>query len=264
MLQRRYVVGGFAVLATVVLVLAAVFVSTAGAVPHSAAQPSSGHTPEATTSVHHDVYPALRDLPAQATAFRGSPDRPLRSPALSAGPDQPDGALQSTASTPLAATTVLSFGGLGRGAGDPANFCACAPPDTNGAVGATQYVQIVNTGFGVFNKTTGAMAAGFPKANNTLWAGFGGGCETHDDGDPAAQSDQAAGRWILTQFSVSTPPFLQCVAVPTSSDATGTYNRYSFNYGNVQFPDYPKLGVWPDAYYITYNIFNNGATFAGP
>src|SRR5262249_7129218 len=25
-----------------------------------------------------------------------------------------------------------------------------------------------------------------------------------------------------------------------------------------------KLGVWPDAYYITFNIFNNGQTFAGP
>ena len=30
-----------------------------------------------------------------------------------------------------------------------------------------------------------------------------------------------------------------------------------------QFPDYPKLGVWPDGYYITYNMFNNGITFAG-
>src|SRR5262249_27540067 len=25
----------------------------------------------------------------------------------------------------------------------------------------------------------------------------------------------------------------------------------------------PKIGVWPDAYYVTYNIFNNGATFGG-
>ncbi len=49
----------------------------------------------------------------------------------------------------------------------------------------------------------------------------------------------------------------------TTSDATGTYNRYAFNYGSTQFPDYPKVGVWPDGYYITYNIFNNGLTFAG-
>ncbi|HCC58512.1 MAG TPA: hypothetical protein DEQ47_14890, partial [Solibacterales bacterium] len=134
-----------------------------------------------------------------------------------------------------------------------------APPDTNGAVGATQYVQWVNESFAVFNKSTGAIAAGFPKAGNTLWTGFGGGCETNNDGDPIVQYDKAANRWIMTQFSVSTTPYLQCVAVSTTSDATGAYNRYAFSYGNTQFPDYPKLGVWPDAYYISFNIFNNGS-----
>src|SRR5262249_17668394 len=48
-----------------------------------------------------------------------------------------------------------------------------------------------------------------------------------------------------------------------SSDATGSYHVYAFNYGTVQFNDYPKVGVWNNAYYITYNIFNNGATFGG-
>src|SRR5260370_39539243 len=72
-----------------------------------------------------------------------------------------------------------------------------------------------------------------------------------------------AGRWAVTQFSGATLPSLQCVAVSPTSDATGTYNRYAFSFGNTQFPDYPKLGVWPDAYYMTFNIFNNGTTFAG-
>lgn len=49
-----------------------------------------------------------------------------------------------------------------------------------------------------------------------------------------------------------------------TSDATGAYNVYAFGYGTVQFIDYPKLGVWNNAYLITYNIFNNGQTFAGP
>ncbi len=84
-----------------------------------------------------------------------------------------------------------------------------------------------------------------------------------NDGDPIVQYDKLANRWILTQFSVSTTPYLQCVAVSTTSDATGTYNRYAFSYGTTQFNDYPKLGVWPDGYYISYNIFNNGQTFAG-
>ena len=141
-----------------------------------------------------------------------------------------------------------------------------APPDTNGAVGATQYVQWVNESFAVFDKSTGAIAAGFPKAGNTLWSGFGGGCEANNDGDPIVQYDKAAKRWIFTQFSVTNPSaygYLQCVAVSTTSDATGSYNRYAFSYGSTQFNDYPKLGVWPDAYYVTFNIFNNGNSFAG-
>jgi hypothetical protein len=53
------------------------------------------------------------------------------------------------------------------------------------------------------------------------------------------------------------------VAVSQTSDATGAYNVYAFNYGTTQFNDYPKMGVWNNAYLETYNIFNNGSTFAG-
>jgi hypothetical protein len=65
----------------------------------------------------------------------------------------------------------------------------------------------------------------------------------------------------MTQFSVSTTPYLQCVAVSQTSDATGAWNRYAFSY--TDFPDYPKLGVWPDGYYITFNMFRNGQFFSG-
>ena len=36
----------------------------------------------------------------------------------------------------------------------PGVGCNCAPPDTNGAVGLAQYVQMVNEGYQVFDKTT--------------------------------------------------------------------------------------------------------------
>ncbi len=134
-----------------------------------------------------------------------------------------------------------------------------APPDTNGAVGLTQYVQWVNSSFAIFNKSTGALISG-PTPGNTLWSGFGGGCQTNNDGDPIVLYDKQANRWVFAQFSVSTTPFLQCVAVSTTSDATGAYNRYSFQYSN--FDDYPKMGIWSDAYYTTFNMFN-GNTFVG-
>jgi hypothetical protein len=129
-------------------------------------------------------------------------------------------------------------------------------------VGATQYVQWVNAEFAVFDKATGALVAG-PTEGNALWHGFGGGCETNNDGDPIVQYDKIADRWVLTQFSISTLPYTQCVAVSTTSDATGTYNRYAFSFGDSDYSDYPKLGVWPDAYYMSFNVFLDGSNFIG-
>src|SRR6266853_472080 len=62
--------------------------------------------------------------------------------------------------TPVVGT---SFEGLG--AGQYGFSVTGAPPDTNGTVGATQYVQWVNTSFAIFNKSNGALIAG-PTAGN--------------------------------------------------------------------------------------------------
>ena len=133
-------------------------------------------------------------------------------------------------------------------------------PTQRAPSGATQYVQWVNTSFAIFNKSNGALIAG-PTAGNTLWSGFGGGCQSNNDGDPIVAYDKLSQRWVFSQFSVTTTPYLQCIAVSTTSDATGTYNRYSFQYSN--FDDYPKMSVWPDAYYETFNMFAGGTTFVG-
>jgi hypothetical protein len=205
----------------------------------------------------HDVSPPLAELgrltPAQPNKFsprilKVLPTKPVAPvPAYAVA----DAALQQQALPAVAATLGLNFDGLGQGQyGFNLQY---APPDTNGTVGDTQYVQWVNVDFAVFDKTTGALVSG-PLPGNSIWAGFGGACQSNNDGDPIVQYDKMAHRWILTQFSISTTPYLQCVAVSTTSDATGTYNRYAFSFGN-NFPDYPKLGVWPDAYYISFNMF---------
>ncbi len=248
MARKRLLIAGVSVFATVAAVLAAMFAAGFIGISSAGAHASTGVGPaEVSAAVHHDVSPPLRDIPSRTPVYKGSPDRPLRL----IGPDstvtQSPGALQTTVGPRVATTNGLNFNGIGDTSNTPLNPCNCAPPDTEGAVGATQYVQWVNTAFAVYDKTTGAIANGFPKAGNTLWSGFGGGCETNNDGDPIVQYDKIASRWVFTQFSVSTTPFLQCVAVSTTSDATGPYNRYSFSYGATQFNDYPKLGVWPDA-----------------
>src|SRR5215510_375672 len=208
--------------------------------------------------VHHDISPPLRDLPIIVPAVdlfhEAEPVRLLPlGPGFKPG-HIPDSVHQRTAiAAPAALAPAVNLGFDGLGSGSLGFTVNSAPPDTNGAVGATQYVQWVNSSFAVFNKSTGALIAG-PTAGNSLWAGFGGGCQTNNDGDPIVLYDKLADRWVFSQFSVSTTPFLQCIAVSTTSDATGTYNRYSFQYSN--FDDYPKMGVWPDGYYETFNMFN--------
>src|ERR1022692_804734 len=212
-------------------------------------------------NVHHDVSPPLRDMiknapPPSLEIHEAEPVRRLPPPpGLVPLPDDP---IRQWTTIPLTPTVGLSFEGLGQG--QYGFSVTSAPPDTDGSVGATQYVQWVNTSFAIFNKSTGALIAG-PTAGNTLWSGFGGGCQTNNDGDPIVIYDKAAQRWIFSQFSVSTTPYLQCIAVSTTSDATGTYNRYSFQYGD--FDDYPKMAVWSDGYYETFNMFAGGTTFVG-
>jgi hypothetical protein len=217
-------------------------------------------------SVDHDVSPPLRDMrplpphpgPQEEIRWRPIPHRPVVSPLGDSVVQTSEGPLLSTV------ISVLNFDGVSDASQGAVSGYLVAPPDTNGAVGATQYVQWVNLAFAVFNKTTQARVYG-PAAGNTLWSGFNGGngaCANNNSGDIIAQYDKAANRWIMMQ-PVFTSPYYICVAVSTTSDATGSYYRYAFAVPNQLFPDYPKLGVWPDGYYLSYNQFQ-GNTFVGP
>ena len=180
------------------------------------------------------------------------------------GPGTPsDGALQSQTILPAATTPGLGFDGIGQGfTGPQGSFTVnSAPPDTNGAAGTTQYVQTVNTALAVFDKASGNVLYG-PVPINTLFQPLGGRCASDNDGDPVVVFDKLAQRWVISQFAVTTTPYYQCVAVSQTADATGAYNLYAFSYGSV-FPDYPKMGVWPDAYYISFNMFRFAAIMHG-
>ncbi|GAC1702375.1 MAG: hypothetical protein NVS9B4_07650 [Candidatus Acidiferrum sp.] len=207
-------------------------------------------------AAQHDVSPPLGEItPVQPGAGPKHEMHRHDTHPLQVTPSQADPVLQTSAGPLVATTAGLNFDGIGQGA--YGYTVSSAPPDTNGAVGATQFMQWVNQDFAIFNKSTGALVYG-PAAGNTFWTGFGGTCATSNSGDPIAQYDKAAARWVVTQ-PVFTSPYMVCVAVSTTSDATGTYNRYVFSMPN--FPDYPKLSVWPDAYYMSFNMF--GRHFLG-
>jgi hypothetical protein len=213
-------------------------------------------------SYHNDTSPPLREmrqLPMQDARDEDSREM-NENPKLPVDhKDAADLTVQSWLFPEAMPTPALNFAGIGF----PGVSCNCHPPDTNGEVGATQYVQMVNEGYQVFNKTTGASVLG-PSSIVSLWAGFGGVCQANGAGDPVVMYDQIANRWIVTQFAGSGIPTDQCIAVSTSSDATGSYNRYGFHLG-TNFFDYPHLGVWPDGYYMSMNVFNSaGSAFLGP
>jgi hypothetical protein len=125
------------------------------------------------------------------------------------------------------------------------------PPDPTGDIGPAHYVQAVNASGGtrvrVFNKTDGAMVGNF--ILNAQLAGTGA-CAS-GLGDPIVVYDALADRWVLTEFSSSSGRSL-CVYISASNDPLGTvWYRYAFQM--PAFPDYPKYGVWSDAYYVTAN-----------
>jgi Bacterial pre-peptidase C-terminal domain len=221
---------------------------------------------EVRTSTYHDVSPPLRELPPGIRIYGILEAEPVRRIPSSRNPTfGPDPLLAPIGDAPirLAPATLKNFDGIGQGFTGPAGTFTVnsAPPDTNAAVGPNHIVETVNTDLAVFNKA-GTPIFG-PVPINTLWSGFGGGCQTSNDGDPIVSYDRIADRWIVSQFQVTTQPFQQCIAVSQTADPTGAYSRYAFNYPDG-FPDYPKMGVWPDAYYVTYNLFNNaGTSFLG-
>lgn len=212
---------------------------------------------EQTPAVYSSHLPSLRGAMAQTEGIGAEHRvRELRLIPLVDAPGQiSDPVVQTSAVASAPTTPGNNFDGIGVGLGSYSPHYA--PPDTTGAVGATQYVQWVNVDIAVFDKATGTLATGFPKPGNSLFAGMGGPCETSNDGDPIVQYDKAAQRWVLSQFAVpgGSAGHWQCVAVSQTSDATGAYNRYAFPY--TQFNDYPKMGVWPDGYYVTFNMFTS-------
>jgi len=217
-------------------------------------------------SYQNDVSPALRDI-AHFWPLTGSNSKVEReanpNPKIpSHHKDAADSVIQRSLASSVAPNipnTILNFDGIAY----PGVSCNCSPPDPNGAIGRTQYVQIVNEGYQVFDKATGASVLG-PASIVSLWSGFGGVCQNNGNGDPVVLYDHLADRWVITQFAGTSLPTDECIAISTTSDATGTYNRYAFHLGS-NFFDYPHLSVWPDAYYMSMNVFDpTSRAYLGP
>lgn len=232
--------------------------------PHAIAQPAG---PQA--EVYAPVAPqvldpsTMRTLESEIRAptwSEGEPVRTVEDLREEVGPTPPvrgPSALRAFAPEAAAPVPGVNFDGI------PAT--GVLPPDTVGDVGPNHYIQMVNSAFSIFDKS-GNLLAG-PTLINALWTNFGGPCETLNNGDPIVRYDHVADRWMMSQFALpgGNQGFFECIAISRTSDPVGGgWFLYAFptndaSSGAPVFPDYPKIAVWGDAYYMgTQRGFPNG------
>ena len=211
---------------------------------------------------YFDVSPPLRDMIQQNSTKVDMSWKEIvvRNPSnvFTQNSDKPDQYFndpvrQSTFGQVLSDTTIQNFEGVGFNGG--------LPPDTDGDVSPNYYFQVVNTRYKIFNKTgTGVYG---PFNNSAIFTGLP---NNGNDGDAIVLYDENADRWLFSQFSLNNypnGPFYENVAISQTNDPTGSWYRYQFTFTDM--PDYPKLSVWQDAYYMTIRRFASGSiTWKGP
>ncbi len=136
------------------------------------------------------------------------------------------------------------------------NFVAATsrstPTDPTGAVGPFHYVNAWNSAFSIFDKSGNRIV---PPAS---LASIGGEFANETLGDPIVVYDEFADRFLITQFSDTPESFLVAVSRGPDPVNDGWYT-YRFR-TNGALPDYPKMSVWSDGYYVTTNKNSNTAS----
>ncbi|MEW6758928.1 MAG: carboxypeptidase regulatory-like domain-containing protein, partial [Acidobacteriota bacterium] len=214
------------------------------------------------------LSPPFRDLPVNTDKVTVGLDREIPNPTIprveAAGRPESspsgDGALQSHPGLLAMPGTVAEFAGI-------SNLAGVAPPDTQGDIGPSHYVQWVNLHLAAWsiNRSTtpfGATLVLGPITGTTIWSSLGGPCAANNDGDPIVLWDRFRNRWVISQFNLP-DPYYQAIAVSQTADPTGSWYLYCFQYDATNMNDYPKFGIWPDGYYMTVNQFANMSSWAG-
>jgi|KBSSwiStaDraftv2_1062776.scaffolds.fasta_scaffold00786_15 hypothetical protein len=208
----------------------------------------------------------------QRPLLRGPPS--MKQPTLAPPPPAP--AISGAPLVPMPGP-LQNFPGLSKTDLCTGGTCGGGwPPDPNGDVGPSHYIQVVNTAVAIYNKT-GTLLASFTE--NQLWSGAASPpCTGNSQGDPVALYDWLADRFVITWFAFtsSSGPFYQCIAASKTSDpVAGGWWLYPVRMdpGTAGTPpagylnDYAKFGLWHDCLYMGANEFlgfgaYQGASFA--
>ena len=282
---HRYVtaaVTGFVLAATVTGAsgLAAAAAATPSLPGARAASPTVAAPPSRrprTQTIHgHGKVFDLRELPpfvqqpAANTPEREEPAPKFRRlPTSLAAPESSGTVKIADASVPAPAPTS-NFDGLRLTSDCNGSQCGSGhPPDTNGDVGPTYYIEAINAAIGIYDKASGTRVAAVTFNQFMSQGSFGNLCDTNNFGDPVVLYDSFEDRWFITDFAfqldgggnVMNPPgALQCLAVSKTGDpVAGGWNFYSINTAGG-LGDYPKFGIWPDGIYMSTNMFDYSAS----
>jgi hypothetical protein len=208
----------------------------------------------------------LRNLPQSGPRKKERPERhgpKIELRTIGAGGLRDTGSSLNVPNAP-APSPLTNFNGL-----DFLNFGAGRPPDTNGDVGPTYFIQSVNTSMGIYRKSDNVRVAALSLDTFMSQGNFGNLCDTDNFGDPVVLYDSFEDRWVITDFAfqldgsnnvVFPPGMFQCFAVSKTSDpVSGGWNFYSIN-TTGGLGDYGKFGIWPDGIYMTVNMFDYAAS----
>jgi hypothetical protein len=252
-LRRVYLL----LLAAGALAVAVGFRSHAGA---SRATEPTVSAPLVKEPVAHDTSPPLRTLiaPTGVASFPDLEETEAVPSRRAAARTRSGPGSASTLYGPLSAspfTLLESFPGISVSELGYVTDCSkpnqCWAADASGAVGPNHYMQSVNFAYSIYDKQ-GTRLLG-PTSTAAFWSGFSAAACGGGWTDVVVLYDHQANRWFVSRFArdPATNYWYQCFAISQTPDPTGSYYRYAYLISQTEFNDYPKFGIWPDAYYMT-------------
>lgn len=167
---------------------------------------------------------------------------------------------------PSTASLGLSFEGISQYTTRALNGgFSFIPPDTMGAIGATQFMETTNGGYAVFDKATGTATQVI--SDGAFWTAAGQPQGVYPNGLPMANGDSRvlydarSQKWIVESFGANLDTIQ--IAVSTTSNALGPWKSTSFTGFSGGIADYPTLALDGKAVYIGTNDFTAAGSYAG-
>jgi hypothetical protein len=145
---------------------------------------------------------------------------------------------------------------------------AALPPDCNGTVGPTNYVELINGRFSVYDKASASRVQSF--TDLTFWSRAGVTIASQwDVADPRIIYDPVSQRWFASQIDsdpagiINSNHFL--LAVSSTIDPTGAWKGVAITADPTvsSTADFPTLGLDSQGVYISGDMFDISGNVVG-